>query len=223
MKPTRILFIGNSFSNRNDLPAMLERLAAAAKPPHRVATDRVIANGRALKTHWEREAAREAIRSSKWNYVVLQEQSTLPLKNPDRMREYVGLFDEEIRRSGAKTVLYMTWARRHQWERNAELCETYASIGRAIGAIVVPVGVAWQQLLSERSDFVLHDKDGSHPNFAGSYLAACVFFSTLFHQSPEGLQTSGLAPQERFEPNTAHLLQETAWRTSNEHQALSRP
>lgn len=52
MKSTRILFIGNSFTNRNDLPGMLARLAAAADPPHRVESDRVIANGRALKTHW---------------------------------------------------------------------------------------------------------------------------------------------------------------------------
>ncbi len=184
MRLTRILFIGNSFTNRNDLPGILARLGAA-NPPQRVETGRVIANGRALKTHWERGAAREAIRSSKWNYVVLQEQSTLPLKDPARMHEYVRLFDEEIKASGAKTVLYMTWARRHQWERQSDLSEAYTSIGRSIRAMVVPVGMAWQRLLSERPDLVLHDKDHSHPNFAGTYLAACVSFAALFTRAPK--------------------------------------
>jgi hypothetical protein len=216
MTPTRILFIGNSFTNRNDLPGMLERLAATAKPPRRVETDRVIANGRSLKTHWERGTAREAIRSSKWNYVVLQEQSTLPLKNPARMNEYVRLFDEEIRASGAKTVLYLTWARRHQLERQSELTEAYVSIGRSIKGIVVPVGIAWQWLLSENPNIVLHHKDNSHPNFAGTYLAACVFFAALFKRSPKGLQTSDLPALERFGPETPRVLQETAWRISNE-------
>ena len=212
MKPARILFIGNSFTNRNDLPGLLTRLATAARPPIAVETERVIANGRALKTHWERGAARDAIRASKWDYGVLQEQSTLPLKNPARMHEYVTLFDEEIRKSGARTVLYMTWARRHEFERQAELTAAYASIGRTLGALVVPVGVAWQRALSERPELVLHDKDNSHPNFAGSYLAACTFFAALFDRSPAGLVTIDQADLASFGRDVATALQASAWR-----------
>ena len=209
----RILFIGNSFTNRNDLPGMLVRLAAATSPPQHVETDRVIANGRALKTHWERGAAREKIRSSKWDYVVLQEQSTLPLKNRGRMHEYDRLFDKEIRASGAKTVMYMTWARRHEWNRQADLTEAYASIGRELGAIVVPVGVAWQRVFDERPDIVLHDKDGSHPNLAGSYLAACAFFATLFDRNPAGLKTTDAEALNVVGAVTAKVLQSAAWGT----------
>ncbi len=216
MKPTRVLFIGNSFTNRNDMPGMIERLATAAKPRVRVETARVIANGRALKTHWERGAAREAIGSSKWTHVVLQEQSTLPLKNAGRMEEYVRLFDEEIRARGAKTVLYMTWARKQQWERQGELAKAYLRIGRAVEAIVVPVGQAWQRVFSMRPDFSLHDKDGSHPNLAGSYLAACVFFGVLFKKSPEGLETSDAAGIGGFGDDAALLLQRAAWISAGE-------
>jgi hypothetical protein len=211
VKSTRILFIGNSFTNRNDLPGMLSRLAAAGKPPVQVESDRVIANGRALKTHWEGGEALKAIRASKWNYVVLQEQSTLPLKNPARMHEYIRLFDQEIKASGAKTVLYMTWARRHEWHRQPDLSETYLGIGKSIGAMVVPVGMAWQRVLIARPSLILHDKDNSHPSLAGTYLAACVFYAALFELSPEGLNTSDLKALERFGPGTARTLQGTAW------------
>jgi hypothetical protein len=33
----------------------------------------------------------------------------------------------------------------------------------------------------------LYDADGSHPSIAGSYLAACVLFATLFGESPAGI------------------------------------
>src|SRR5262249_46570037 len=50
-----------------------------------------------------------------------------------------------------------------------------------------PVGLAWQAALKARPDFALHVADKSHPNPAGSYLAACVFYATIYGQSPKGL------------------------------------
>jgi hypothetical protein len=208
--PTRILFIGNSFTNRNDLPGMLARLAAADKPPRVVQTDRVIANGMSLKAHWNNGAAREAICGSKWDYVILQEGSTSPLKNKQRMHESITLFDAVIREAGAKTVLYLTWARQPEWERQAELTEAYLNIGRQLDALIAPVGVAWQQALKAHPDLVLHDKDNSHPNLAGSYLAACVFFATLFRSSPVGIHTSDVDGSPLTQ-ETANDLQATAW------------
>ncbi len=127
------------------------------------------------------------------------------------MREYVTLFDEEIRSRGAKTVLYMTWARRHQWERNAELGAVYESTGEAVGTIVVPVGVAWQRLMAEWPEVGLHDKDDSHPNFAGTFLAACVFYSVLFGRRVEGVDAGDLAGVERFGVGVAEVLRRMAW------------
>jgi hypothetical protein len=33
--------------------------------------------------------------------------------------------------------------------------------------------------------------DGIHPTQAGTYLAACVFYASIFRQSPEGLSFHG--------------------------------
>ena len=209
---TSILFIGNSFTNRNDMPGLLTQLAAAATPARSLQTSRVIANGMSLKTHWDRGEARKAIRSRDWDYVVLQEQSTLPLKNRQKMHEHVRLFDGEITSHGAKTVLYLTWARLETFERQDELSDAYLSIGRELRAIVAPVGVAWQRVLKEHPEIALHDRDKSHPNPAGSYLAACVFFATLFHRSPVGLRTDAIGGQS-LEVERGKLLQDAAWRT----------
>jgi hypothetical protein len=127
---------------------------------------------------------------------VLQEQSTLPVKNVTRMHENVRLFDEVIRAAGARTALYMTWARQHAQETQRAITEAYESIGREIGATVVPVGLAWQNFLARCRSPVLHEKDKSHPTLAGSYLAACVFCAVMFAASPIDLDVDDLSDQD---------------------------
>jgi hypothetical protein len=108
--PKSLLFIGNSFTARNDLPGLIVRMAAARGKTlqHRL----VSAGGASLRTHWNAGHALKAIEGGGYDAVVLQEQSTLPVKNAARMHENVRLFGTGIAATGARTVLYMTWARR---------------------------------------------------------------------------------------------------------------
>jgi hypothetical protein len=205
--PLKILFIGNSFTARNDLPGMITRLAASVgkSVEHRL----IFAGGASLRAHWNSGAARQAIAEGGYDYVVLQEQSTLPIKNAKRMHENVRLFDELITAAGSKTVLYLTWARANAPESQQTITEAYMSIGKESGATVVPVGVAWERFLRDHSTPVLHDRDQSHPSVAGSYLAACVFLAALFKGRPRKAlgDVAGLDPKYEVD------LQDAAWRT----------
>jgi hypothetical protein len=212
-KPTRILFIGNSFTRRNDLPGMIARLAEAGKPKRVVETEQIIANGMALKAHWNRGEAREAIKRGKWDFVSLQEQSTLPLKNPARMHESVRLFIEEIRAARAEPVLYMTWVRTSAPQRQDELADAFLSIGKELMVRVAPVGLAWKEAFARVPGLVLHDKDGSHPNPLGTYLGACVFYATLFGASPVGLP-GDVSLGKELDSGRILTLQEIAWRVA---------
>jgi hypothetical protein len=178
----KILFIGNSFTARNHVPGLIEQLMAARGK--KIKNQLIWAGGASLRAHWNAGQAAQAIKDGHFDYVVLQEQSTLPIKNAKRMHENVRLFDEAIKAAGAKTVLYMTWARKHSPESQQAITEAYESIGREIGATVVPVGVVWQGFLRKYDKPVLHDKDQSHPTLAGSYLAACVFLAYLLNENP---------------------------------------
>lgn len=143
-KTLNVLFIGNSFTARNDLPGLVAKLAAAKGKElrHRL----ISAGGASLRAHWNAGEAAKAIQTGGYDFVVLQEQSTLPVKNATRMHENVRLFDEAITSAGAKTVLYMTWARRHAPETQAAISDAYNSIGRELKATVVPVGTVWERL-----------------------------------------------------------------------------
>lgn len=192
----KVLFIGNSFTQRNNLPGLLADLAA--ERGLRVMTELISAGGASLRTHWNSGRATSTIEKGVYDYVVLQEQSTLPVKNPQRMAENVRLFDAAIKRAGSTTVLYLTWARQHSPDSQQAITDAYQSIGTELGALVVPVGLAWQSFLAKHENPELYDRDQSHPTLAGSYLAACVFLAVLCGFDPVGIESSatGLSQQD---------------------------
>ena len=66
---TKCLFIGNSFTPRNDLPGLVARLADASgrKLDHRL----VSAGGASLRRHWNAGEALREIRGGGYDQVVL--------------------------------------------------------------------------------------------------------------------------------------------------------
>ena len=196
-KRVRMLFIGNSFTTKNNLPTLLSGIALAGMGIN-IESKVISAGGASLRRHWNAGAA-SAITGEKWDHVVFQEQSTLPVKNSNRFHENVREFVPVMRESGAKMVLFMTWARKKEPENQTLLTDSYNQIGKELEASVVPVGTAWQKLLAKHDKPVLHAEDGSHPTVAGSYLAACTFYATLFGGDPTKIDTDlgDLTDEER--------------------------
>jgi hypothetical protein len=204
---TRMLFIGNSYTSRNRLPWLLADMAAAADPPRPVHVDAIVAGGASLRRHWNAGVALQAMDKAGWDYVVLQEQSTLPLKNRERYHDNVRLFAAEIARRDAAVVLYLTWSRRQSPHSQDALTRAVEEIGIEIGALIIPVGPAWHAALREHPDIALYADDGSHPTAACSYLAACVFHVTLFDEPPPG---EAVAERLKLDRVTARRLRDVA-------------
>ena len=92
--------------------------------------------------------------------------------------------------------------------------------------------MAWERAHREQPGLSLHFRDGSHPNPTGSYLAACVFYATLFGQTPEGLSpvrySTRFGTPEEGEPEAitplsqeeAAFLQRIAWETVSSVEAV---
>ena len=181
--PLRVLFVGNSYTYFNDLPAMLRTLAGAGRDSIVVHVASVTEGGASLRTHWnDRTIAR--IRERAWDYVVLQEQSLTPIERRPQFVDYGRRFAAEIRSAGAQVVLYLTWAREQRPADQALLDSAYLGLAEETGALVVPVGAAWQELRNVRGLPSLFDEDGSHPSPFGSFVAATVFHRVLFGALP---------------------------------------
>ncbi|HZP85353.1 MAG TPA: hypothetical protein VFB54_00935 [Burkholderiales bacterium] len=203
----RLLFIGNSYTARHDLPRLIAEMAASATPPCSIESELIFAGGASLRRHWNAGRALAAIERGGWDYVILQEQSTLPIKNRVRFHENVRLFDAAIRDAGAATALYLTWARAGSPMLQEAITRAVTDIADDLHALVIPAGVAWQAVLRDHPEIALHLPDGSHPTSAGAYLTACVFVATLLGVSPIGLAVPRALALEQA---TASVLQRCA-------------
>jgi hypothetical protein len=192
----RVLFIGNSYTYFNNLPDLLGRLAKAGGQ-RTVETRMVAPGGFTLKDHWEKKQALDALHEGTWDYVALQDQSTLGINylldgkvrvtSDELFRPWASRWAAEIAKVGATPIFYLTWARKDTPDDQAALNYAYMRAARESRARVAPVGMAWAQVRREHPSLGLYVEDGSHPSTAGSYLAACTLYATLFGRSPEGL------------------------------------
>ena len=67
-----------------------------------------------------------------------------------------------------------------------------------IGFVIAPVGWAWYEILKEKNYplHYLHLSDWNHPSLRGSYLMACVIYSTIFKESTIGIEYKANIPKE---------------------------
>ncbi len=214
----RILFVGNSYTYVNDLPAVFAGLAKVGG--HQVETGMATQGGWTLSQHASSSDTLDKIKSAKWNYVVLQEQSEIPAFPQIRTQEMYPAARQlagQIEAVGATPLFFITWAHRDGLPDNdlsnyevmqSQIDQGYLLIAQELSAPVAPVGMAWSRARRQNPQLDLWQADGSHPTQEGTYLTACVFYSVMFNQSPEGLTYLGGLPKE-----TAQSLQAIAANT----------
>lgn len=219
----RVLFIGNSFTGYWGGQVLIGTKIATSWPgwPERPPMyEQSTGSGMDLEEHWRWGRAVGRIREGNWDYVVLQDHSEGPLTRRQAFFRYARLFDLEIKKVGAKTVLFMTWSKKQEPEMQSALAEAYRLLGREINAEVVPVGLAFERAGAGRPALELHDVDGKHPSRAGSYLTACCFYRYFYGRSPVGLCRTiqdGAREWIAMDETDALYLQEIADRTRLTH------
>jgi len=192
-QPLRILFIGNSLTYVNDLPAMLCGLARSAG---RAAVCETVAKpDYSLEDHWNEREARTAIGRG-WDVVVLQQGPSALPESRRLLIAYAKRFDAEIRKAGARPALYMVWpslARRGDFPG---VSQSYAAAAKEVNGLLLPAGEAWRAAWAADPKLPLYGPDGLHPSVAGTYLAALVIYGQLFGEPappvpvPPGAQPS---------------------------------
>jgi hypothetical protein len=206
----RVLFIGNSLTAANNLPAMVE--AIAAQRGDRIACEAIVFPDVSLEDQWGRGDAVRAIARGGWSTVVLQQGPSALPESRVLLLAYVRKFDAEARRVGARTALYMVWpsvGRRGDFEG---VRQSYAAAAKDVGGLLLPAGDAWRAAWRRDSRLALYGPDGFHPSALGSYLAALVIYQQISGRSPVGLpavltSASGAFPSIAIALEQAALLQ----------------
>ena len=212
-EPDKVLFVGNSFTYYNN--GLHKHYEAIVESANGLLHSRImtISSGR-LPEHIAGFPSLAA--SEDWDVVVLQGYSKGPISDDTAgaFRKAATQLVQVIRDNDAKPAFFMTWAYVDEPGMTALLDDAYTSIGKKLGAQVVPVGLAFERAIQQRPDLKLRIADRKHPTLAGTYLAACAFYAALHRQNPEGLSyTAGL------DPDDAAFLQRVAWDTVEEYSA----
>ena len=237
-----VFFLGNSYVYYNNLADQLAAISEALPGPV-LRTAHHLHGGFSLRRHLDDGHLPGALETraqdgENWDVVIVQEHSRLgvPYANDeagtigDREPFFQGAAEvaEIVSDIGAEMLFYMTWAKEDFPEQTGPLAAAYVEAAHRHGAGVVPIGLAWDHVRSERPDIVLFHPDGSHPSPAGTYLNACMFYAELTGQSPVGapselhgieMRTPGVVvsdapvPLVRLTDEMAAYLQRVAWET----------
>lgn len=213
-----ILFIGNSYTHMNVMPKMFEKLCKDREKP--IYVEMNTKAGASFNDHTKREDMYEAIRSRKWDYVVLQGFSRELSLGYDKIDKetlpYLNQIIDSVKANNSCTniLFYLTWGYKNGYSAMQEnnsydkmatnIIDGYCYLGSCYSIPIVPVGIVWKNVRAKHPEINLYSEDDAHPNKNGSYLAACTFYCAVFRESIEGAKTSII------DTKTATLIQKEA-------------
>ncbi len=236
----RVIIIGNSQTGVYDktsgkgiynLAGMLNDMSESAPSGHpALEVTLKSVGGASLKKHWDMGDAqgtpRNMIISGRWDFVIIQEIFNA---KQQEFETYASLFNDLIRKSGAKTILFATAGVTNYYSPSAlpypeefkKLNSIQVDFGKKNGIIVAPAGYAWMKYLgthpSEEQLLDLYHKDKGHPGYKGSYIYACLLYATITGKNPKrlinefkNLNDSGL--NNVISPEEASAMQKAAWK-----------
>ena len=212
----KVLFLGNSYTYVNNLPQIVSELATSTGDV--LIYDSNLIGGYTLLDHSTNTISQNKILSNDWDYIVLQEQSQTPAFSvPLAFLNGFGVINSFINQNKpcAQITSFMTWGHQNgdtqNCPNNPSVC-TYDSMQNLITARyiefsdifeseVTPVGVVWKYIRENYPSINLYQSDGSHPSLAGSYLAACCFYTSIFRKDP-----TLIANNYGLDANTAAII-----------------
>ena len=206
-----ILFIGNSYTYYNDLPALFEILANENEKD--VVSSSVTFGGAKLYQFVDEENEYSAkldqlLKDNKYDICILQEQSILPIVNYSMFLGGVKKLNIKISEMLNNFILYETWGRKtgsetleeYGWTNESMtklLAEAYENAAKEIGADVAHVGQNFHKVYKTHAEIELYNEDKTHPSYKGSCLATLTLYKTIFGELPKTMESFNLSEEEK--------------------------
>lgn len=173
-KPVRMLFVGNSLLNVNDVPEMVVHLLETDGVPRQVTYKKYFVPH--LEDVQPGGEVDTEVASGKYDVVVLQAAMVSSSLSRDYDQTRGIAMAKAAKAKKARVLLYVEWPRRGIDETNYTM-NVYRGIAKAADSEIVPVCYAWNSVLAKAPAAPLWAPDGNHAQVPGSFLAAaCVYF-----------------------------------------------
>lgn len=201
----KILFLGNSYVEVNDLPMQISKIAESMGDAFTYQKN--TPGGCTFNGHVNNTTTISLIQQGGWDYVILQGQSQEPSFPDGQFYSQTYPYAQQLCQMvnqynpDARNVFYMTWGRKYGDSQNCQyfppLCTyegmdsllylRYMIMAEDFGGMVSPVGALWHYLRDHHPELELYSSDNSHPSMLGTYAAACCFYTVLFQKNPSDI------------------------------------
>lgn len=204
-KTNKILFIGNSHTHYNNMPAIFKELADADNINCEVSS--VTASGYKLSKFADKNdkygfQVYNLLTQYKWDYVVLQENRGTLVESPTQAENAVKTLHSLIKKAGAKMVIYATQPNNIGYDFTINSTKLYLTdlqieqiltrnnfmITNEYEGLIAPSGTNFMRVIQDFPEIKMYNADNLHPTVQGSYLAACTIYHTIFGKTPYGNQ-----------------------------------
>ncbi len=181
----RVLFLGNSLTYSNDIPSIVQGLAAAAGK--KMSIQSICYPAYNFEDLYRQGDALQALKRQKWDYVVMQQGPTSLPEDAEDMTNWAKVFAPKIKKAGARQALYMVWPPIDRLSYFDATYEHYSATAHAVKGMFIPAGEAWRTAWKRDPQAPLYSYDQFHPSVAGSYLSALSIYGMLYGIPPTGL------------------------------------
>ncbi len=213
-----VLFIGNSITYFNNMPFTFEAIANSKGDATSVTM--YAPGGTGFVDHVNDPNVYAKFREKVWDFVVLQPGSgesfgsTHPISTT--LNRAIQLKDSILKYSPCAKILFYEISNGVTGNTASDLTNYNNSmdivrsnleyLADGTDLYFAPVGEAFREKWNnDQTDMLWGNTYNIHPNEKGSYLAACVFYASIYQKNSEGTTVIGSLSQ-----NEANLLQQTA-------------
>jgi len=190
-KPLRILFVGNSLTYKNDLPAIFVALAAAQGKP--VQAQMLVRGGQTLTGHLAGGLITPKLLSG-FDKVVLQERggdlvcleyNQKAIDDCRHSHEAHAQLVRMARAAGAEPILLGTY---QLGPASRAIDEGEADVAHEVGIARVPVSEPLRAAMARRPDAAWIAADGQHPGDDLSMLMAAGLYRAVYGELPKAVE-----------------------------------
>jgi hypothetical protein len=176
-KNLHILFVGNSLTYSNGLPALVAELGSMENV---TITHKMIApGGYSLEDHWNVGEAQAEMATGEYDLVVGQQGPSALPESQVLLKQYAVKFSDECKRRKVPWTLYMVWPSESRSFDLDNVIYSYTQAAKATSATLFPAGLAWKYAWEKDPNLPLYGSDRFHPSVMGSVLAAITIYAVL--------------------------------------------
>jgi hypothetical protein len=176
-KKLKLLFVGNSLTYVNDLPALIKELAK--QDGSAITYTSFLLPDYSLEDHWNEGKVKTEIEKGGYDFVVAQQGPSALPESQVLLLDYTKRFAEVCSKSKSKLSLYMVWPSKARSFDLDNVISSYTKAAEKTSSLLCPAGLGWKYAWQSDSTLPLYSPDNFHPSITGSVLSALIIYGTL--------------------------------------------